>query len=87
MHLSNKRIFAFADPYHWSDILATIRELRPGQIFPDDFRGLPRDPSTLDNDLGEGIPEEMVEPGWLYVIGGKCQVEYGGLQWRLNFLF
>ena len=58
--LSNKRIFAFADPYHWSDILATIRELRPGRIFPDDFRGLPRDPSTLDNDLGE----EFLKKWW-----------------------
>jgi hypothetical protein len=55
--LSNERIFAFADPYNWNDILAITHELRPGQIFPDDFRGLPRDLSTLDNDLGEEFPK------------------------------
>ena len=53
--LSNERIFAFADPYNWNDILAVIHELRPSQKFPDDFRDLPQDLSTVGNNLGEEL--------------------------------
>jgi hypothetical protein len=51
--LSNERIFAFVDSYNWNDILVIIHGSRPGQNFPDDLRDLPRDLSTVDNDIGE----------------------------------
>jgi hypothetical protein len=53
--LSTERFFAFAEPYNWIDILAVIRELRPGRQVPEDFPNLPRDLSTVDNELGKEL--------------------------------
>ena len=58
--VQNERIFAFAEPFNWNDILASIRELRPDNKVPDDFPDLPRDLSTVDNALGK----ELLKKWW-----------------------
>ncbi|KAJ3567044.1 hypothetical protein NPX13_g6910 [Xylaria arbuscula] len=48
----NERIFAFAYPYNWNDVLDIFRELWPGKEFMPNNPSLGRDLSKVDNALG-----------------------------------
>lgn len=58
--MQNERIFAYAEPFNFNDLLAIIRKLRPGQKIPADFPNLQRDLSTVDNGLGK----ELLKKWW-----------------------
>lgn len=50
--VANERIFAFAYPYNWNDILDVFRELRPDRKFLENDPNLGRDITEVDNELG-----------------------------------
>lgn len=50
--VANERIFAFAYPYNWNDILDIFRELRPDRNFVENEPNLGRDLTEVDNELG-----------------------------------
>ncbi|KAI1313539.1 hypothetical protein F5Y03DRAFT_336937 [Xylaria venustula] len=50
--LANERIFAFAYPYNWNDVLDVFRELWPDKTFLENDPKLGRDLSKVDNALG-----------------------------------
>ncbi|KAI0969331.1 hypothetical protein F4678DRAFT_463592 [Xylaria arbuscula] len=50
--LANERIFAFARPYNWNDVLDVFRELRPDKTFLENDPKLGQDLSKVDNALG-----------------------------------
>lgn len=45
--IKNERIFGFAAPYNWNEILKTLRKLRPDQQFSEDIEDDSRDLSTV----------------------------------------
>jgi hypothetical protein len=51
----NERIFAFAYPYNWNDVLEIFRELWPNKTFMSNDPALGRDLSKVDNALGVGL--------------------------------
>ena len=45
--IHNERIFAFAEPFNWNDILRILRKLRPNHEFPPDSENDERDLSVV----------------------------------------
>lgn len=64
--VENQRLFAFARPFNWNDILASIRRARPGAKVLPDIEGLGRDLSTVDNEPAEQLLKKWFsqEHGW-----------------------
>jgi len=52
---NNQRIFAFAAPFNWNDILAVLRELYPNRKISDDVPDLGRDLSVVPNGDAEDL--------------------------------
>ncbi|OCK81425.1 NAD(P)-binding protein [Lepidopterella palustris CBS 459.81] len=50
--LANERIFAFAHPYNWNDIIDAVQKARPDKELPKHISDQARDLSEPDNDLG-----------------------------------
>ena len=53
--VENERILAFAYPYNWNEVLATLRKIYPDKKFPADIENEPRDLSKLDNSRGAAL--------------------------------
>lgn len=62
----DERIFAFASPYNWTDVLAILQKLRPQ-------KKLPKAPDNEGRDLSDVVPSKRAEallkeyfgrPGW-----------------------
>ena len=62
--VKNERLFAFAHPYNWNDILAIFRELYPEQKFISDYPNLGRDLSKVANERAEELVKRFGRPGW-----------------------
>lgn len=62
--VENERILAFAYPYNWNDILASLRKLYPDKTFSEDIPNAPRDLSTLDNSRGAELLRAHGRDGW-----------------------
>lgn len=62
--VENERLLAFAYPYNWNDILASLRRLYPGKTFPENVPDLPRDLSTPDNTRGAQLLKAHGRDGW-----------------------
>lgn len=62
--VENERLFDFAYPYNWNDILAIYRKLYPEQKFMDDIPGLGRDLSKVSNERAEEMVRRFGRPGW-----------------------
>ena len=62
--VENERILAFAYPFNWNDILATLRKLYPHKKFPADIENEPRDLSKLDNSRGASLLKAFGRPGF-----------------------
>jgi hypothetical protein len=45
----NERLFAFAEPFNFNQVLAVYRKLYPGKEFPKDTEGLGHDKSIVPN--------------------------------------
>ena len=52
---NGRRLFAFAEPYNWNDILAIFRKQKPEKSFPEDAEGLGRDLSKIPNEFAEEL--------------------------------
>lgn len=62
--VENERILAYASPFNWSDILATLRKLYPHKKFPADIENEPRDLSKLDNSRGATLLKAFGRSGF-----------------------
>jgi nucleoside-diphosphate-sugar epimerase len=60
---NGQRIFAFAEPYNWNDILAVFRKLEPGKVFFED-----REQGRALTEFPNGVAEELLKKhyghGW-----------------------
>ncbi|KKZ68352.1 hypothetical protein EMCG_05972 [[Emmonsia] crescens] len=59
-----ERLFAFAHPYNWNDILAVMRKLYPDREFIDDLPDLGRDLSKITNQGAEDLLRRISGSGW-----------------------
>lgn len=50
---NGQRVFAFAAPFTFNDVLAILRKLRPQKSFPEDREGLGKDLSQIPNEPAE----------------------------------
>ncbi|KAK9896079.1 NAD(P)-binding protein [Cystobasidium minutum MCA 4210] len=53
--VKNERIFAFAEPYNWNQVLDLCRKLRPQATVPENIDNDDKDLSTVDNELAKKI--------------------------------
>jgi len=62
--IREERLFAFAHPFNWNDILAIFRRLYPDRSFVEDFPDLGRDMSKVANAKAETILAHFGQQGW-----------------------
>jgi nucleoside-diphosphate-sugar epimerase len=62
--VKSERLFAFAYPYTWNDILAVFRKLYPQRKFIDDMSDLGQDLSKVANGRAEELVKRLGRPGW-----------------------
>ncbi|ETN42403.1 uncharacterized protein HMPREF1541_01557 [Cyphellophora europaea CBS 101466] len=63
--VKDERLFAFATPFNWNDMLAAIRKVRPEKKVIDDFPNLGSDESTVDNERTEELMRKWFgQGGW-----------------------
>jgi len=62
--VSGERLFDFAYPFNWNDLLAEFRKLYPNHHFMNDIPDLGRDLSTVSNGRAEEIVKRFGRPGW-----------------------
>ncbi|OJD14593.1 hypothetical protein AJ78_05080 [Emergomyces pasteurianus Ep9510] len=60
-----ERLFAFAQPYNWNDILAVMRKLYPDTEFIDDLPDLGRDLSKVSSQGAEDLLRRISGRGWI----------------------
>jgi hypothetical protein len=63
--VQNERLFTFAYPYNWNDILAILRKLHPDRKFIDDIPDLGRDLSEVTNERAEELLKRWSGHGWI----------------------
>ena len=62
--VEGERLFAFAHPYNWNDILHMFRKLYPEHKFVDDFADLGRDLSKVANGRAEELVKRFGRDEW-----------------------
>lgn len=62
--VNSERLFTFAHPFNWNDILAVFRKLYPDRHFMEDMPELGRDLSKVANGRAEEILKQFGRPGW-----------------------
>ncbi|KAH8811169.1 hypothetical protein F5884DRAFT_267019 [Xylogone sp. PMI_703] len=63
--VQNERLFAFAHPYNWNDILAILRQCFPKHKFIDDIPDIGEDKSKVANQRAEELLKRISDlPGW-----------------------
>jgi nucleoside-diphosphate-sugar epimerase len=62
--VENERLFTFAHPFSWNDILAALRKLYPTHKFIDDLPNLGQDLSKVANQRAEELLKRFGLPGW-----------------------
>ncbi|RDW60547.1 hypothetical protein BP6252_11930 [Coleophoma cylindrospora] len=62
--VQGERLFSFAHPYSWNDILAIFRKLYPQRKFLEDIPGLGEDKSVVANERAEELLKRLGRPGW-----------------------
>ncbi|OAX81997.1 hypothetical protein ACJ72_03657 [Emergomyces africanus] len=60
-----ERLFAFAQPYNWNDILAVMRKLYPDREFIDDLPDLGRDLSKVSSQGAEDLLRRISGRAWI----------------------
>lgn len=63
-NIQSERLFAFAYPFNWNDILTIFRKLYPQQKFVADFPNLGRDLSKVANERAEELIKRFGVTGW-----------------------
>jgi len=61
--VQNERLFAFAEPFNWNDVLEIMRRLYPDREFPEDIE-CGRDLSVVDNRKAKELLRGMGREGW-----------------------
>lgn len=62
--VQNERLFSWAYPYNWNDMLAILRKHYPGQSFIEDDPSLGRDLSKVANGRAEEVLKRLSGHGW-----------------------
>jgi nucleoside-diphosphate-sugar epimerase len=62
--VSNERLFTFAHPYTWNDILHIFRKLYPERTFQPDYNNLGKDMSKVANERAEELLKRFGLTGW-----------------------
>lgn len=62
--VNDERLFSFAHPYSWNDILAIFRKLYPERKFIDDIPNIGKDMSKVANEPAEALIKRLGQPGW-----------------------
>ena len=62
--VKSERLFTFAYPFTWNDLLAIYRKLWPDRKFMDDIEGTGNDLSKVANGRAEQLLKRMGVPGW-----------------------
>jgi hypothetical protein len=60
----NERLFGFAEPFNWNDILAIYRKIDPNKAFSDDVEGLGEDKAKVPNQRAEEVLKWVKGSGW-----------------------
>jgi nucleoside-diphosphate-sugar epimerase len=60
-NIRGQRIFAFAEPFTWNQILDICRKARPSASIPQDSNDQRKDLSTVDNELAKQILKERFD--------------------------
>ena len=61
---NGERIFAFAQPYNWGDVLAIFRQENPGKTFPEAPENEGRDLSQIPSEDAEALLRKHYGKGW-----------------------
>lgn len=62
----NERIFAFAAPFTWNQILAIFRKLHPSKTFSEDIPGAELSNMKVPTERGEQLLKDVFgRPGWV----------------------
>ncbi|KAK1975559.1 hypothetical protein LZ30DRAFT_605345 [Colletotrichum cereale] len=62
--VKSERIFAFAHPFCWDDILEIFRKQYPDKTFPDNFSSEPYPAIIKPRDRAEELLKRLGKPGW-----------------------
>ena len=62
--VKSERLFTFAYPFTWNDLLAVYRKLHPEREFFDDIPDLGKDLSKVANERAEELLKRMGRLGW-----------------------
>lgn len=62
--VKNERLFAFAAPFNWNDVLASFRKTHPDHKVIDDLPNLGKDLSKVANERAEELLKRLGRPGW-----------------------
>lgn len=63
--VNNERIFAFAQPYTWNQVLAIMRAAYPSRAFPEDLLDVGTSNLKVPNMRGEQLLQEVFHrDGW-----------------------
>jgi hypothetical protein len=63
--VKNERIFAFAKPYTWNEILSIMRKAYPSRSFPEDLVGVQKSTIQVPTIRGEQLLRDVFgRSGW-----------------------
>ena len=74
-----ERLFTFAYPFNWNDLLVVFRKLYPERKFMDDLPDLGKDFSKVANERAEELLKRMGRPGWASLDTSVQDALKGGL--------
>lgn len=63
--VANERIFAYAKPYTWNEVLAIIREVYPTKKFAEDIKGVEKSKLKVSTKRAEQLLRDVFgRDGW-----------------------
>ncbi|KAF2096617.1 aldehyde reductase [Rhizodiscina lignyota] len=62
--VKGERLYSFAHPYNWNDMLAVLRKLYPDRKFHEDYSDIGHDLSKVANERAEELVKRFGQPGW-----------------------
>jgi hypothetical protein len=63
--VSNERIFAYAKPFTWNEVLAVLRKLHPSKTFAEDIPEAELSNMSVSNERGEQLLRDVFgRQGW-----------------------
>ncbi|KAF2814159.1 uncharacterized protein BDZ99DRAFT_232343 [Mytilinidion resinicola] len=80
--VTDERLFAFAEPFTWNQVLSIARKQFPDRSFPEDIEGQEPDRCTVPNQRALELLKRMGVEGWTELeesvkVLGKQLVEFG----------